>query len=242
MPQKRLQCFSRATPAVQKKLKKILDAMDSSEHESPTPTPKKRVLTRHESGTSNVSLDEDGFPAMLTHSSPKKAANKKEVPPSPPSASSLTQERVAKLSVEALHRSPLPSTRAGLKEIALKNTPAKKDFTRVLKGQWGKVRLSGGKHKSYIQYQEKASNKWKSLVNFTDSQDPNFKDVSLEVFEFLCDNPIRIQGQAERKEQEIPDRLAKCEPGANPQTDGEMGQDDEEPRCMQLRFCDFWDE
>ena len=28
MPQKRLQCFSRATPAIQKKLKKILDHMD----------------------------------------------------------------------------------------------------------------------------------------------------------------------------------------------------------------------
>ena len=101
--------------------------------------------------------------------------------------------------------------------------------------------MSGGKHKSYIQYQEKDSKKWKSIVHFVDSHDYKARDIAMEVFDFLCDNPSCSKDKL-IEEKKIVDRFTNNKPAANPQADGGMEQDEEEsPRCTKLRFCEFWD-
>ena len=113
--------------------------------------------------------------------------------------------------------------------IAKTSTPETNAITRTTGDSWGKACVSGGTHKGYIQYPDDDSTEWHSLVNFTAT---NFKDLSCQVFERLCDNPTRA------KDDLIVNNKAVVEKPVGAASDGtDMDAGEGTP---QFSVCDCW--
>ena len=89
-PSKRRQCLEKF-PEAASQINKLMSAMADTDEKICTPQAKKankRTLARHSSNSSGISLDEDGFPKMLTRKTRHDASD-------PPSPGNTNKSRVA---------------------------------------------------------------------------------------------------------------------------------------------------
>ena len=147
----------------------------------------------------------------------------------------MTRTRTEELAAAAKALPTLPSGRSAMKDSAKLNMPEKTDLTRTIGGSWGKVRVSGGKNKGYIQYWEQESKKWRSILNFCES---NFRELAQHMFEYLCDNPECTKNDLIEQKKTLAENM-----NANAAIDNKNDADGEDtPYSMKVRFCDFWED